>query len=97
MDGVVLVAVILAVLLARRVILRRWRSGRISTEAAALLWAAILPVGAILWTATRGPTQPLIVVLALSIGIIQFFGMRWGLRNFGGEPTPNEIDPLTRP
>ncbi len=88
MDAVVVTVIGLAsIVIGRRLVLRSWRRGRITTERAALLWAATLPLGLVIWSAVRQQLHPLLLVVLLSGFGVQFLFMRWALRQFDDGPT----------
>jgi len=95
MDAVVVTVIGSAsIVIGRRLVLRGWRRGRITTERAALLWAATLPLGLVVWSAVRQQLHPLLLVVLLSGFGVQFLCMRWALRQFDDEIVSALREPL---
>jgi hypothetical protein len=83
MDALALfVAGVLILVVGRRVVLAAWRRGRIGTDTTAVLWAAGLPAALIVWSVARQQLSPLILVIALGVGAVQFVALRWVLTHF---------------
>jgi hypothetical protein len=86
MDTILLVAVgIVSLVVARRLVLRAWLRGRIGRDGAALLWAAGLPLALVGWSSARQQLDPVLLLIALILGGVQFLTMRYLLREVRGD------------
>ncbi len=73
------------VLVLRRLVLRGWFAGRIQTKRAALLWSLVLPVAFAASSAVRGQLDPILSVVLIAYGSVQFLAARWILEALGGD------------
>ena len=86
MDVILLVAVaIVSLVVVRRLVLRAWLRGRIGRDGAALLWATGLPLALVVWSSVRQQLDPLLLVIALMLGGVQFLTMRYLLGEVRGD------------